>query len=743
MGSSTEKQGYAFGTFKGVYTPSVLTIFGVIMYLRFGWVLGNVGLASTLLIVTLATSITFFTGLSISAMATNMKVGTGGAYYIISRSLGIEAGVAIGLPLFFARAFGVAFYIAGFSEAVLSVVNPLPMLDPAITAKIISVATLVGLTALAYISADLALKAQFFIFIAIGASLVSLFLGNPEAAPLMVEPGTLVPTKLGFWAVFAVFFPAVTGIEAGLGLSGDLKNPAKSLPLGTMAAVVTGYIVYMALPVYISSKVHSSDILLVDLNIMNSIARWGSLIVIGVFAASLSSALGSLLGAPRMLQALANDRVIPRFIGRGYGKDKADPRIATAISFAVALAAVVLGDLNLIAPILSMFFLTSYGLLNLSAGLEGLIESPSWRPKFKVHYSISLLGAAACFTVMLMIDAGATLIALVTIGIVFYLVKRRQMNAHWGDMRYGILTLLIRFAIKRLSRLKPDERTWRPNILALSGSPKSRWHLVEMAHSLARHSSALTVASILPVEDWSAEKVQSTEATMREYLNKGEVDAMVKIFPSPDMLTGAKALVRAYGYGPLTPNTILLGDTENESSFNDFSELIELVYRTQRNLIMLREDDADTPEEAESIDVWWGGNPDNIGLMLTLAYQIQKSPVWQQSKLVIKTIVSSEDEHEAATTRLETFVEEQRIPAETEVMIQNGSSFFDIIRESSMGAGLVFMGMRPPGDEETTEEYAQYYGNLMNTTKGMPPLALVLAAEAIEFKRVIGMSQMN
>lgn len=742
MADIEEKQGYAFGTFKGVYTPSVLTIFGVIMYLRFGWVLGNVGLAGTLLIVTIATSITFFTGLSISAMATNMKVGTGGAYYIISRSLGLEAGVAIGLPLFFARAFGVAFYIAGFTEALMTMLG----MDPAtsvMTAKLISAGTLVLLTALAYISADLALKVQFFIFATIGASLVSFFMGNPDTASLMLEPGTLVPTKLGFWAVFAVFFPAVTGIEAGLGLSGDLKDPAKSLPLGTLAAVITGYAVYMVLPVFIAEKVETPDLLLVNLNIMGSIARWGSLIVLGVFAASLSSALGSLLGAPRMLQALANDRVIPLFIGRGFGKDKADPRIATAISFAVAMVAVLLGDLNLIAPILSMFFLLSYGLLNLSAGLEGLIESPSWRPKFRVHYGLSLLGAAACFTVMLMINAGATLIAIFVTGLVFYLVKRRNLNAHWADMRYGILTLLVRFAIQRLNRLKPDERTWRPNILALSGSPKSRWHLIEMANSLTKHSSALTVASILPVEDWSAEKVQSMEASMRDYLEKRTVDAMVKIFPSPDMLTGAKSLVRAYGYGPLTPNTILLGDTENRESFNEFADLITLVYRTRRNLVMLRESSIETTDEADEIHVWWGGNKDNIGLILTLAYQIQKSPVWKQSKLTIKTIVSSKEEQDTTLSRLESFIDEQRIPATAEVLLKNLPSYYDIIRQSSAQAGLVFMGMRPPHEDESVDEYGRYYGNLMEASKEMPPLAFVLAAEAIEFRQVIGISEMG
>ncbi len=742
MNGIEKQKGYAFGTFKGVFTPSVLTIFGVIMYLRFGWVVGNVGIAQTLIIVTLATSITFFTGLSISAMATNMKVGTGGAYYIISRSLGIEAGVAIGIPLFFARSFGVAFYIAGFTEAVQALMG----MDPAthaMTGKLISAGTLVALTALAYISADLALKVQFFIMATIIASLVSFFLGVSDAGILRIPEGTFIPEAKSFWVVFAVFFPAVTGIEAGLGMSGDLKDPAKSLPRGTLAAIAVGYIVYMLLPMFIAAKVKNPDLLRVDYNIMQSIARWGWLIVAGIFAASLSSALGSLLGAPRMLQALANDRVIPPFIGKGFGKDKADPRIATAIAFAVALAAVLLGDLNAIAPILSMFFLLSYGLLNLSAGLEGLIESPSWRPKFKVYYGFSLLGSAGCFAVMLMIDAGQTIIAILITAIVFYLVKRRRLNAHWSDMRYGILTLLVRFAVHRLNKLKPDERTWRPNILALSGSPKSRWHLVEMASSLTRHSSSLTVASVLPVEDWSAEKVRSMENSLREYLEKREVDAMVKIFPSPNMLSGASALVRAYGYGPLTPNTIMLGDTENRENFAEFSELIKLVYRTQRNLIMVRDTDAEPLSDEDEIHVWWGGDTNNIGLILTLAYQIQKSPIWKQSKLIVKTIVQTEDERAGALERLEHFIDDQRLPATAEVLIKDQPSYYDMIRIASANAGLVFMGMRPPGGDESMETYSHYYESLMQATHDMPPLAFVLAAEPIEFQQIMGMARMN
>ena len=738
MGKNAEKKGYAFGTFKGVYTPSILTILGVIMYLRFGWVLGSVGLPATLLIVTLATSITFLTGLSLSAMATNMKVGGGGAYYIISRSLGLEAGAAIGLPLFFAQSFGIAFYVSGFTEAVMG--NFGHMLPAFLTARILAVSTLVLLTALAYFSADLAMKLQFVIFAVIIASLLSFFLGVSPISE--ITGGAPLPKGEGFWAVFAVFFPAVTGIEAGLSMSGDLKNPAKALPLGTLGAVLTGYVIYMALPIFMDLHV-TDKVLLLNPNVMRSIACIGGLIIAGVFAASLSSALGALLGAPRTLQALANDRILPQFIGRGYGRDKADPRIATAISFMVALAAVLLGDLNLIAPILSMFFLTSYGLLNLSAGLEGLIDSPSWRPKFKIPYILSLFGAIGCFAVMLMINPGASLMAIIVAGSVYSLVKHRQINAHWGDMRYGILSLLVRYSIKRLSQMKPDERTWRPNILAFTGSPRSRWHQVEMAYALAGHKSALTVASILPVEDWSAEKLKGMETSMEEYLKKRQVEALVKIFPASDSLSGLEAMVRAYGYGPLVPNTILLGETENPTSYTNFSRLIQLVYRTRRNLIVLRDSSVPRDPEEDTIDVWWGGHPDNIGLILTLAYQIQKSPVWKESKLIIKTIVETEEERETALARLESFIEEQRIPATAEILIRKTPNIFDLIRQSSANAGLVFLGMRPPGNEESAEDYATYYAHLIQATEQMPPLALLLAAENIEFRQVIGLSNSN
>ncbi len=737
---SASPSGYQFGTFQGVFTPSILTILGVIMFLRFGWVLGNVGLPATLLIVTMASSITFLTGLSLSATATNMKVGGGGAYYLISRALGIEVGAAIGLPLFLAQALGIAFYITGFAEALLEVVDVTPWVEAlpfSLTPiRLVSIATLLVLSLLAILSADLALKTQLLILAAIAASLVSFFLGTPPAKTY-ITPDTVLPARLGFWAVFAVFFPAVTGIEAGIAMSGDLKNPSKSLPIGTIAAVLVGYAVYMAIPVALDFFIPDTRALLVRPLIMADIARWSKLILVGVWAATLSSALGAILGAPRTLQALARDRVLPRLIGRGSGPNN-NPVLATLVSFAFALAAILLGDLNLIAPVLSMFFLTSYGLINLSAGLEGLIESPTWRPQFKFPWWGSLLGAAGCFATMLMIDTGATFVALFVAAGIYALMKRRQIRAHWGDVRQGLLMLLVRVAIRRLLRKPADERTWRPNVLVFSGSPQSRWHLIELAHALARGPAHLTLATLLPTDSWDADRLRSLRASIAEYLQKRDVEAMIKIHPVPDLLSGAESLMMAYGFGPLEPNTFVFGESQREEHLTGFVRLIHLAHRLNRNLVLVREggERGDLPE-APRIDIWWRGGAANIGLMLTLAHMLQQSPRWSRATLTLKRLIHDESERPEIEKFIAGYIAEQRLSMGGEVINTQGHNPFDLIRASSAGASMALMGLKHPDKEESHEDYLAYYRRITASTEGIP-VVWVLAAERVDFSQIIG-----
>jgi len=345
-----------FGTFLGVYTPSVLTILGVMMYLRFGWVLGNLGLPLTLLTVLMASSITFITGLSASAISTNMKVGVGGEYYMVSRSIGLEFGGAIGIPLFLCRTLSLTLYAFGLAE---SLAPFWPQAWGSAPVQLITAVIILITTAVAGKSADLSLKLQLPIMFAVGASLLALFggvlSGGMHAPEMVPHYGRSAPQ--GFWFVFAVFFPAVTGFTAGIGLSGDLRNPKKSIPRGTLLAVLTGSVVYIVvmLMLALTTRVDGPALAMLDPAsppIWTKIAVFGMVLIYpGMWGAILSSAFGSILGGPRVLQALALDHLAPRTLGRT--SNTGQPTVATWVTGGIALAAVALGDLNAVGRLRS------------------------------------------------------------------------------------------------------------------------------------------------------------------------------------------------------------------------------------------------------------------------------------------------------------------------------------------------------------------------------------------------------
>lgn len=729
--------GNNFGTFKGVFIPSILTILGVIMYLRIGWVLGHVGLFQTILIVTISSMITLFTALSISATATNMKVGGGGAYFMISRSLGVEAGAAIGVPLFFAQALGIAFYLAGFSESLQMMFPDLPIVP-------VSAVTLLFLTGLALVSADLALKAQFVIFGIILLSLISFFIGGGEPAP--VDPSKILGKEVGFWTVFAVFFPAVTGILTGVSMSGDLKSPEKSLPYGTLAAVIVGYIVYISIPTILAYNPSATqEQLLYNPMVMTDLAWVGMLVIFGLWGATLSSALGNILGAPRTLQALAKDKVVFSLFGKGMGKND-DPRYATALTFLIALGGIFLGDLNAIAPVLSMFFLTSYGMLNLSAGIEGMIANPSWRPAFRVHWTISILGAFGCFAVMFMINPGATIISIILVFSIFYVMQRRKLNTNFGDMRRGILMFLARSSISALANLKENSKSWRPNILVLSGTPTKRWYLVELANDISHGKGFLTVATILLKSTSAVNRLHKSQKTIEDFMKKRGIPALVRVSVADDVISGTQSLVRDYGLGPIYPNTIILGETENEENYTMFAEMLIRIYQAERNIIIIRESDREeTNKGTKRIDVWWGRERHNAGFSLAIGFMLQSSHNWLGAELYLKSIATKSTDHNEAEQVLEAFLEEGRLDAKARVYDTEGDKFavFDKIREKSGGADLVFIGMQTPNLElfkedpqKVVAEYAEYYRELLKLTQDFPTCGIVLAAEDIDFHKI-------
>ncbi len=737
-----ESHGYGFGTFAGVFTPSILTIIGVVMYLRFGWMLGNVGLTTSLVIVTAASSITFLTGLSISSLATNMRMKGGGAYFMLSRSFGLEAGAAIGLPLALSQAVSVSFYVAGFAEALTG--SGLPVVgawDP----RLVGLVTLAVMAVLATVSADAALKAQFFIMGAIALSLVSFFAGGTPSALAAPDPAK-VPAALDFWPVFAVFFPAVTGILSGVGMSGDLKNPSRSIPVGTIAAVLTGWAVYMAVPLVLNVFVPDPDVLRTDTMILQKCARWPFLILLGVWAATLSSALGGLLCAPRVVQALAQDRLLPGLLGRGYGANK-DPRLAAAICFLIAAVGLWFGDINALAPILTMFNLTTYGLLNLSAGLEELMGNPSWRPTFRVKPFLSLAGFAGCFAVMFMISPGWTFCALVFEGFIYWFVKRRALRARWGDMRTGLLMYAVQVVLRLLGKRQLDERNWRPNLLVLASVPLDRPYLLTLAASVSGGRSFVTLATVVPEAADDVSRETALRDSIRRHLNKVRLEAQVRIYPSDDTWSGLRELVRAYGFGPLTPNTVLLGTPTRAEDNRPFGGLIHTLARCQRNVVLLSEGRHSVakmetlrsivPAPGRRIDVWWRGQTSNGAFMLALACLVLRGDAWRGATLRLCNIVEAGMEMTEAERILHEFLAQARVTADVLVLEPAADRpFNERICDVSGDADLAFVGLRGPESGETAEAYGDYVQSLTAGISSVPLAVFALAGEAVDFRRI-------
>ncbi len=716
------------GTFGGVYTPSILTILGVIMYLRFGWVVGNAGLWKTLLIVTISTSITFLTSLSVCAIATDRVIRVGGAYYMISRSLGIETGGAVGISLYFAQAISVALYTIGFAE---SVVQTFPQLSQLYVALAITV--LVGI--LAITSASIAIKAQYFIMAAIALSLLSLIFGGslPGVEPQMLSvPSPEVSEP--FWTVFAVFFPAVTGIMAGVNMSGDLRDPIKSIPTGTLAAVGTGYVIYMILPILLAWRVDSATLISEPL-VMQRIAVWGPIILLGVWGATLSSAIGSMLGAPRVLQAVVRDGVLPRWfsaLGNGHGKDD-EPRNGTLLTLGFAIAAVCIGDLNLIAPILSMFFLTTYLVLNVAAGVEGFLQSPSFRPTFRVHWSLSILGAIGCLWVMFLIDARSTFVAAIIVIAIYLWLQQRELRTTWGDVRRGIWMALISSGIFMMEE-EDDTKNWRPHILVLSGAPQKRWSLIELADAFSHNRSLMTVSSVLPSDSRNLGQQIKLEKTIRNYLKKRGVRALVRVTTADDPFEGAMRLVETYGLGPLVPNTIVMGDSENVSLRASFCEAIAQIHASKRNLVIFHENPQQVFGGRRRIDVWWGGMQANGSLMLLLAYLLITDISWRNARITLKLVVPNDQAAIAAKDNIQKYIESIRIKVNYQVIIANGRTFDEILQQDSRNSDLVFLGMATPQDNKS---YMEYYENLRNKVTNLPSTIFVLAAADFAFGEVL------
>ncbi len=479
-----------FGTLP-VFLTAISTILGAVMFLRFGFAVGSVGFVGTLLIIIIGHMVTIPTAMALAEIATNQKVEGGGEYFIISRSFGVNIGAAIGIALYFSQAISVAFYVIAFAEA-FDAIKPWVQNEFGYILydnRLFSIPALLGLIWLMVSKgAALGMKALYVVVTILAISLILFFFGSTPYSEVFDTAQLFKSTDSGysFFYVFAIIFPAFTGMTAGVGLSGDLRDPKKSIPYGTITATVIGMILY----VFIAYKLASSaDVtsLIEDQLVMSNIALWGPIIPIGLAAATISSALGSFMVAPRTLQAIGGDKVFPnRFINFWVSKgtkNNNEPRNATILTSIIAFIFVLMGDVNIVAEIISMFFMVTYGSLCLISFLQHFAADPAYRPSFKSKWYLSLLGAIMCVYLMFKINTPYAIAAiLLMIGLYFYISSKSEGKKGMASIFQGVIyqfSRTMQVFLQKADKAKTEE-DWRPAVLCLSKDTFERYSALDL-----------------------------------------------------------------------------------------------------------------------------------------------------------------------------------------------------------------------------------------------------------------------
>jgi solute carrier family 12 sodium/potassium/chloride transporter 2 len=656
-----------FGTFGGVFTPTLLTILGVIMYLRQGWVVGNAGLLGAWLIILLSFGITAFTGFSLSSITTNIRIGAGGAFNIISQSLGLEVGGSVGIPLYISQTLAVAMYIFGFRAGWLWVF-------PEHSTLMVDFAAFFVLFGIAFISAGLAFKIQYLILAIIIGSLFSVawaaftgsmqhpiqwwgeFAGSPETN----FQGTT------FWLVFAVFFPASTGIMAGANMSGDLANPRKSIPVGTMSAIGLSLLIYLVLVAWLSMSATNKE-LLNSYTIMIDKAAWGPAVLAGLLGATFSSALSSLVGAPRILQALAEHKVLPKSKFFARRTAKGEPRNALVLTGMIVAAALMLRNLNAIAPMITMFFLITYAMINLVVVIEQGLKLVSFRPLLRVPRIVPILGTLGCVCAMFIVNAVFSIVSVVLVlGIHAWLI-RKHLKAPFGDVRSGLFAAVAEWAAKKMENLSgPRERTWKANVLMpVEDSSEARKYF-KLLRDITYPKGFVRLLGLTGKRDRG--DLENNLPELAEDFNENGVFSSWSVVSAADFSENLAAGMEALGGAFFTSNLIFLRLPEKKQREKKSLKIIEYADLQDMGIILLANESGKKIEGQKPLvmlidegKTGWEISMElgNMDLALLIAYKLKRN--WNNDLHLIARI-SSADDRRQAKNYLQSVVELARIP---------------------------------------------------------------------------------
>uniref|UniRef100_A0A671XXL3 Solute carrier family 12 member 1 n=1 Tax=Sparus aurata TaxID=8175 RepID=A0A671XXL3_SPAAU len=642
-----DKGGVKFGWIRGVLVRCMLNIWGVMLFIRLSWIFGHAGWGESgllcchlktdilsfsvcvcvcvaglgIVVIVLSCVVTTITGLSMSAICTNGVVRGGGAYYLISRSLGPEFGGSIGLIFAFANAVAVSMYVVGFAETVVDLLkdNDVLMVDEINDIRIVGCITVVLLLGISVAGMEWEAKAQIVLLIILLVAIVNVIVGtfipvteSKKATGIFNYNSKIFLENFTpdfrhgetFFSVFAIFFPAATGILAGANISGDLRDPQAAIPKGTLLAILITGVTYLGIALCVSATVvrdatgNINDTvtpgvpctgpsiaacelgynfsscaetecefgLINNVQVMTLVSGFGPLIIAGTFSATLSSALASLVSAPKVFQALCQDNIykILHFFAKGYGKNN-EPIRGYILTFIISVAFILVGDLDTIAPIISNFFLASYALINFSCFHASYAKSPGWRPAYKYYNMwLSLLGALLCCVVMFVINWWA---ALLTYGIeillyIYVTVKKPDVN--WGSSTQAVTFVSAVGNALSLSGVNDHVKNFRPQILALTGGARNRPALLDLAHSFSKnYGLCLTCEVFVGPRSEALEEMNSGMERNQLWLRKTKRKAFYAAVACDEFRQGAESLLQASGLGRMKPNTLMIGFKRN------------------------------------------------------------------------------------------------------------------------------------------------------------------------------------
>nr|CAD7196183.1 unnamed protein product [Timema douglasi] len=749
FGVNTVSSGRTLGTFAGVFSPVALSMFSALLFLRVGFIVGNAGLLVTLLQFIIAYSILLFTVASVCAVSTNGAVEGGGAYFMISRTLGPEFGGSIGTLFFLANIVSSALYITGCTEGLVENFGPsgylvtgaLPdgqwwrFLYCSLLNFLSLLVCLIGATMFAKTSVVILA----IVCMCLLSAIISFLIEDPKEIPIpdankVVQnetyhvfgnyTGYTVQTlqnnlypKYGkdytsngdfvtFATVFGVLFSGVTGIMAGANMSGELRNPARNIPRGTLSAVGFTFICYLLLS-FLTASTCTRFLLQNNFLFMMPINVWPPFITIGIITATFSASLSNLIGSSRILEALAKDNVfgfILDFVACGTWRG--NPIAAVLSSWFLVQMMMLIGSLNTIAQINSVLFLLSYLATNLAClGLE-IASAPNFRPSFKYftwHTAfIGLLGTLVMMFVINIIYASFSIVLCLLLVVLLHLFSPSK-TANWGSISQALIFHQVRKYLLLLDSRKDHVKFWRPQILLMVGNPRSCCPLIQFVNDLKK--SGLYILGHVKVGNMSDFVI---DPTLDEYthwltlIDHLKVKAFVELTVSQSVREGLQHLIRLSGLGAMKPNTIVLGFFDDEVPIDFFQKSSSIEYIDVWPINLFQPDDND-PFDTTSL------------FMLQLACILKMVPGWSHKKQLLT-------ENSVMKT-----------PANESIdYIQRVNQ---LIQEHCKNTTATFIYLPAPPALESSEEeelvYLQYLHLLTKLTFDLPPTILVHGVSAV------------